>query len=254
MFADEAADHRLFGVDNAYVVRDAVVLAGLMGDGNAHRVQEKRELAVEPLVFQNIQHLRAGFCGNDLALVQLFEQQPHFARGNAVFNAPCSRLAVKEQAAKTGLFAAKLADCPIHVLHADTADEDIRRRVVADDHHQPGQIQQRHFNACVHRLERAAGGQAFVVGKPMDFIQIQQPVPRLPKNFDHHRNFDDARRHDGLVRRIRAHIACDQIAEIHARIAAEPFQRRDDLFPRAHQARPSSAAPMMPASAPSRAS
>lgn len=104
MFADEAADHRLFGVDNAYVVRDAVVLAGLMGDGNAIACRKNGSLPLSRWSFRISSICALASAETTSPWYSFSSSSPHFARRNAVFNAPRSRLAVKEQTAKDRSF------------------------------------------------------------------------------------------------------------------------------------------------------
>ena len=56
VFAQEAEDDRLSGVDDAHIMRDAGIFAGFVRAADAPAVQVERHLSVEPLVQQDPEH------------------------------------------------------------------------------------------------------------------------------------------------------------------------------------------------------
>ena len=92
----KAEDHRVILIDDAHVVGNAVVLAGLVRHGNPAAMQIEGHFAVQALVAQDGQHFRAGLGVEQGSAQQSLQQQPHVPGRDVVFNALAGKLRLKQ--------------------------------------------------------------------------------------------------------------------------------------------------------------
>ena len=84
-----------------------------------------------------------------LAGVDFFQEGQHLARRRDVFVPLPGGLQVNHTTPQLGFFEPQANNPGVDVVHSQPVDEDIRRRIVAEHHHEDGKIAQCHGNRAV---------------------------------------------------------------------------------------------------------
>ena len=174
-------------------MRDASDLPGLVRHRRVRR-QQARDLAHGGLPLHDRQHRFAGLGGDQFAPLQPHQHLRHLAGRAPVLEAAIARREVVHPAAQPRLFVAQAGHQVIHDARADPVDQQVCRRVVADDDHQPGEIIERQLDAGVQLPQHTAARHLCRLRERHPLFPREPPRLRLRMERGQDRHFDDAGR------------------------------------------------------------
>ena len=97
-----------------------------------------------------------------LPISDFFEQHSEFARRRNVFVTTAGSLDVDHMTAQASFFQAQAGDACVDVFRANAVDQDVRRRIVTEDHHKNGEVAQSHgYGPVTQHVEDGVSGHRF---------------------------------------------------------------------------------------------